>query len=197
MKKQTWHSINRQRSKLITKWVKAMRVEYIRFAVPIVERINSNTLDDIDTFIEQLPSENITETLKKLYLDVGIHFANLNYQVNKAYIPEMNTKGLLTDKWVLMMIQFTQDQVFEIFSSITQTPKDEAKRIIKNLVSEAAQSGIGVEKIGKKVAREFKGEWGKAAKWMGRRVAQTETIRASNFASLEGVKNLGIPFQKA
>jgi len=203
MKKQTWHTINRKRSRMIKKWIRLMKSEYIKFGVPIVNEIRQSGVGNIDDFIENQSSNNITDTLMKLYLDVGGYFANESYEAQKAYIPKMHTKDFLQDKWVLTMVQFAENEGFEIFSSIRQTPKDEAKRIVKKIIAFAAESGLAIDgdwnvpNLADMVANAFRSEWGKAAGWMGRRVAQTETIRASNYSTLEGVKGLGVPFQKA
>lgn len=182
-----------------------MITEYIKFGKPIIEQIKQGNIADIDDFIQQSDSTNITNQLVNLYIDVGVHFANASFETQKAYIPTVYTKDFLTDKWEILMANFSKDQAFEIFSSIQQTPKDEAMRIVKAIIAEAASSGEGIiggsvfeqDNISARISRAFGAEWGLASNWMGRRIAQTETIRASNYATLEGVKNLGIEFHKA
>ena len=46
------------------------------------------------------------------------------------------------------------------------------------------------------ISASFQSEWGDASGWMGRRVAQTEMIRASNYGTLEGIDSLNVPYDR-
>ena len=59
-----------------------------------------------------------------------------------------------------------------------------------------AHSTDGVEKITKLLYVETQKAWDGVKKWMCRRIAQTEAMKAMNVASLEAAEALGIPYEK-
>lgn len=204
LKRQSWHTINRRRNTLLRLWIPKFRNEYKRFGLSVKGQIDTYGLSDIEARINELSADNIRKVLIDFYIDVGVRFANATVNDAKGWNPDLNTKAFSDLGWVKMMQDFAETDVAELVASIVETPKTEAIRIIKNIVQEAAATGEGIigaslfsDSVTNRIVRQFSSEWGKSANWMGRRIAQTEMIRASNFATKKSVDTLEIDYLKA
>ncbi|TRZ53858.1 hypothetical protein D4S03_01120 [bacterium] len=85
----------------------------------------------------------------------------------------------------------------KFIKTIQTTTIDEIQRIAGKIIQEGIEEGMSIENIAWSIETSFPKDWGGAFKWMSRRIAQTETIRASNFGTKEGVNSLGIEYTQS
>nr|BDD47713.1 hypothetical protein 15 [bacterium] len=190
-----WGKINWRRKRFFAKYARLFKAAYKKSAEPLIEQIKQDP-DTALNGINSLSMEPLRETFIQLYGDVGSSFARLYFDRYK--------KDMLDSAWYDRLRQYAENEAGELIVTIQHTGRKEMKRILEDVLKQGFQTGEGIvrvaptqpESISEKIARAFAKDWGKAAGWMGRRVAQTEVIRASNAAAIEGVESLGIAFVK-
>lgn len=197
----TWRAIDRQRRKYRRKYAGVMKRAYIQYARPVNEYLSRYGPDGVGTIIEMLQPAPLQQAIESLYIEVGVHFATVSLSNFKSSDMIRQNKEMLKDKWTARMIGYFNSDAKEIIRSIYTTASNDLLRAVANIMAEMTEMGLGViwtnPSATSMIEALFRDEWGKAAKWMARRVAQTEMIRASNYATKMGVDDLGIDYHKA
>jgi hypothetical protein len=201
-----WKQINRRRKKFFNRHTRLMKKRYIQMVEPLVQEIIEN-LDQAEQTIETLDTSILEEGFMQIYADVGLDF--IKRAINKfkaaAGPDDMKEEATILDSlWIEQMLSYARNEAGTFIVSIKETSLVEVRRVLDKILSEASLEGMGIialdpnsPSITKKIARAFASEWGNRAEWMARRIAQTETIRASNHATLQGVNSLGVGYVKS
>ena len=195
--------MNRRRRVFELKYARAWKNEYTALGGEMMKLINQFGPESIDR-IDGLKMDGLTKLWTDMYADAGVAFATDAYnQFAKSWSTTYETKAkrpratpLLTDAWIRRMKAYATDQAGEFIVTIQQTARDEMRRIVGGILDAGFTEGASRDTMARHIAASFQSEWGDAADWMGRRVAQTEMIRASNYGTLEGIDSLGIPYDR-
>jgi hypothetical protein len=125
-------------------------------------------------------NEDMIEIMRKLYKEVAVLFGNAVYRA----IGIMNQKSAsspFNDLWVNEAIKFLIQYGFTLIANITQTTKAKLHEIVAN----GLQEGKGIDAI---VADILSDEAIGYSMMRARRIARTEVMRASNYASMLSVQ---------
>ena len=182
-----WQRVHNMRKGYINKWsVKIQRSLKLQ-AVDVVKELGvippHEVVERIDGLIH---STVIREDLKRLYPDVGVHFARATL-TRKAQDP-------IYDIWEAEMRSYAENDVFMRLrmESMTVTSQNLARKVLKKLIlEETLEQGMGIEEIAKRFQKRFSKEYGKYDLWRARRIAQTEVISASNKGNHLAMYELG------
>lgn len=125
-------------------------------------------------------NEDMIEIMRKLYKEVAVLFGNAVYRA----IGVMNQKAApspFNDIWVNEAIKFLIQYGFTLIANITQTTKTK----LQEIVSKGLEEGKGIDAI---VADILNDEAIGYSMMRARRIARTEVMRASNYASMLAVQ---------
>lgn len=125
-------------------------------------------------------NEDMIEIMRKLYKEVAVLFGNAVYRA----IGVMNQKAAsspFNDLWVDEAIKFLIQYGFTLIADITQTTKSKLQQI----VAKGLEEGKGIDAI---VAEILSDESIGYSMMRARRIARTEVMRASNYASMLAVQ---------
>lgn len=202
-----WASINRRRRPFVVKYSGIWSSEYRALGVEfgkMVRMFGPEAVEQIDT----LRMDGIVQLWMTMYIDCGTAFAKDAAQSMQKDFAMMERKGKkppirpttvdeeMMDAWTNRMRDYAMNEAGEFIVSIQQTAKNEMRRIIADITDQVLTEGTSRDTMAKLISEQFADEWGAASKWMGRRVAQTEMIRASNYGTLKGIESLGIPYDR-
>jgi len=191
-----WSRINARRRRYVSRWSQIWAAAYRKVGRDYVTGIREGGY----AAVEKKPDvEILKQTYVDMYVDIGVKFARTSTRMLKGSETAMDQKavGDQVSQWIQIIEEYIALQCADLIVSIQETAFAEMLRIVKGITSQGINEGLGIEAIGSRIAESFAGEWKEAAKWMGRRVAQTETIRAANYGTKVGVESLGIPFTKS
>ena len=173
-----------------TRWARRWMKTYKAIGNDVIKKVrNEGMLAEV----REISTKIISTTFADMYVDVGVAFAKDGVKMMKRSKAEVETDS----RWVDDINRFVEEECAQILKSITETTLSEAQGTIKRIISNSIEQGLSIEDITGNIIGEFQKEWGRKAKWMARRIAQTETIRASNYGTKEGVDSLGIPYVKS
>jgi uncharacterized protein with gpF-like domain len=124
-------------------------------------------------------NKQMMNIMEKLYKEAAIIFGNAVYRAIGINNQKSNTYGF-NNEWVQEAVQFLVQYGFLLVSNITQTTKAKLQDILTNGLNE----GKSIDEIVKDILQE--GEISYSA-MRARRIARTEVMRASNYASMLAV----------
>jgi len=132
--------------------------------------------------------EPIERAMIELYQGTGAYFA-------------AKTKVILTkadsDVWLEQMARYVRTKVAERITFITETTADQLKEMIRAALGEVTLDGGGISVSASAIQDALAKDFGEMVRWRALRIAQTETMTASNYASKEGAESLGIEMTKS
>lgn len=148
--------------------------------------------DNFDGYESRVPlairREPIERAMIELYQQTGAYFA-------------AKTKVILTksdsDVWLEQMARYVRTKVADRITFITETTADQLKEMIRTVMTEVTLPGGGVSVTATAIQEALAKDFGEMVRWRAIRIAQTETMTASNYASKEGAESLGIEMTKS
>lgn len=184
-----WRMINRLRIGSERRYTRLFRTVLNKQIIPVMK-----SLEDfgINTTIEKMPyiitEASVTPAYTKLYTDVGVNFARLT---SNGIASQKNE-----DTWLTFMRGFVGTKLTDRISSVTQTSRDQAIKIIQDQLQLGVEEGLGIPEISRNIKKAVPKEWQLINKFRAQRIAQTEVISASNAGSLNGAQSTGLPLNK-
>jgi len=199
---QNWATINRRRRSFVIKYSRAWKDEYILVGRE-VERLILKWGDAVEQHIPLIQFPGIERLWGDMYADCGVAFAKDGYNIyikSKKGIEQKAavevTPMVLVDSWTDRMLAYAFNEAGDFIVSIQRTAREDMLTIVGNILAEGFEIGTSRDSMAEKIAKQFVQEWGDSAEWKGKRIAQTEMIRASNYGTLQGVEALGIPYDR-
>lgn len=200
-----WKQTQAKRDKfsagLIKKWEAAL-MDQIK---PVLKEISPGSVDSIAERVPQLiPEQPIADMLDITIAVVGVYFARDTFnEMTKALGPSRTEKmitkmgGVPTDEvWVNSIKHTLGKAAGRRVTSITDTSKEEAVKIIQRTLQEAAGDGLGASQMAILLRDRLGWQWGTDATYRASRIARTETTMASNLGSLQGAQQTKEPMLK-
>lgn len=130
----------------------------------------------------------IEEALVQLYQDTGAYFAaKMKVTLTKAS----------SDVWLEQMARFVRTRVADRITWITETSAEMITTLIRETLAAVTLPGGGIGVAATELQRVLEREYGKIVRWRAMRIAQTEIMTASNYASKVGAESLGIEMTKS
>lgn len=148
-----------------------------------------NNFDGYETRVPlAIRKEPIERAMIELYQGTGAYFA-------------AKTKVVLTkasnDVWLEQMARYVRTKVADRITFITDTTADQIKEMIRTALAEVTLPGGGISVAATAIQEALQKDFGEMVRWRAIRIAQTETMTASNYASKEGAESLGIEMTKS
>jgi len=188
--------MNRRRKPLIEKNYRLMRSAYLQAGRDFVSRLRKYGMQVLtDGDIKTANADPVVDAYKKIFSDTALEFAKYGRssfpKTKKADPVDLNNS-----RWVRDIQDATDELILEsnFSKSLYNTCIDEITRVARSMVDDGIARGLSIDSMASELADGFMSQFGDSAKWMARRVAQTETIRASNFGTKEGVTSRGVEY---
>ena len=196
-----WKKTQAQRdrfSRTMTREWKHALMEQIK---PVIAEISESSVYDIEHRIPKLITEELVEEqLDRTIEVVGVYFAKTTFKdIRKAYEPLTITKmgGLPSDQEWAGFVKYTLGKrAGERITAITDSSRDQAIKVVKRTLGQAAQEGMGTSQMSQLLRDNLNSEWGEISTYRAARIARTEVTMASNLGSLTGAERSGEPMFK-
>lgn len=179
-------------------WKKALMAQI----QPVLDEIDVSNFRDMEQRVQQLiRPEPIEEAFYKTLEVVGVYFARDTFEeVKKAYHPDYEIKQdpaiPKNEQWLTWVKQTLGIKAGERIIAMTGSSKERAIVIIKRILQEGTEEGLGASQMAIKLRDALGWEWGTDATYRAARIARTETTMASNLGSLTGAMESGEPMKK-
>jgi hypothetical protein len=170
-----------------------MRAAYLKVGRDFVDRVKRFGMQVVtDGDVKTADVQPVVDAYKLVYNDSVIRFAKYGREQLKQ--KKAGDDELVYSRWTRDIETMTSATTGKFIRTIQTTTIDEIQRIVGLMTQEGIDEGLSIESIAGLIDSRFAKEWGDASKWMSRRIAQTETIRASNYGTRMGVDSLGIEY---
>ena len=185
--------MNRLRKPLTERNYRIMRAAYLKVGRDFVDRVKRFGMQVVtDGDVKTADVQPVVDAYKLVYNDSVIRFAKYGREQLKQ--KKAGDDELVYSRWTRDIETMTSATTGKFIRTIQTTTIDEIQRIVGLMTQEGIDEGLSIESIAGLIDSRFAKEWGDASKWMSRRIAQTETIRASNYGTRMGVDSLGIEY---
>jgi hypothetical protein len=175
-----WKYIERKRRQFIRKYNRVMQDAVVKS----IDGVFDLFMYDYSAQF-QVNIEPVKEALYNLYAEVGGEFAQ-----NIA----IKLKDL--DPWEEYMYNWAVTMSGKKITSIAVTLDKELEKLVRQYITQGVENGLGTYEIAKLIRDNVPNDWGKAARWKSKRIAQTEVIGASNRASFDAARSFGYDMKK-
>ena len=174
-----WTKVERLRSQLDNKYSSLFNDAVKKDLTQFVNDINKF---GIQGALSQMGAyawnESMMTIMEKLYKESAILFGNAVYRAVGVMNKKGDTFGLNND-WVTEVINFLMQYGFTLVANITQTTKSKLQEIVAKGITE----GKSIDQITKDIMSD---ETTGYSVMRAKRIARTEVMRASNYASMIG-----------
>ena len=195
----TWTAMNRRRKPLTERNYRIMRAAYLKVGRDFVDRVKRFGIQVVtDGDVKTADVQPVVDAYKQIFTDSVMQFAAYGRKIfpkSKKFDPvEYENSRWIRD------IQANIDKLITAsgFSEkLYGTAIDEITRVARIYIDQGISTGMSIESIADLIVKDYLDIYGESSKWMARRVAQTETIRASNFGTKEGVNSLGVEYTQS
>lgn len=205
-----WNRINRFRRRYERKYAKEFQRELNNLLPSIMELISiSSRPEDAERAIRStLRQDNIIGTFNDLYLDVGVASANLLYdgieRAEKGAMPNLVTKRDVlpqyTYAWTEAMKAYLLNETATYVTSIIQTSKSVAVRLIQLTTAQAIDEGLTLSETMARLEKRIPVQWRRTNIWRSELIARTEVLTAQNYGAAVGAntarEELGLVLDK-
>ncbi len=146
-----------------------------------VERFPTAAVYEIDLYFDEKP-------LKKAYEMMVRHTAN-EFQIKD---PSILTKSISADIWRTLVNSYISTIGGNRITEINKFTKEYVLQRLRPILTQGIDKGLGIGEIGKLIVGDIAEYSGKFAKYRAERIARTEIIGTSNWASLTSVESSGV-----
>jgi hypothetical protein len=194
--KQTQAKRDRFLKRMLNLWHKAL-MEQIQ---PVLDEIDESTVNQIAGRIPQLVTPESIATAMTTTIDtVAPFFAGQTMRDLKKAAPDTRQfkQDIPTDEeWIQRINSILGAQAGVRITSITDSSRAEAIKIIQEVLKEGAEQGLGISQLSQLLRDELAKRWGVVSTYRAARIARTEIVNASNLGSLAGAAESGVPLLK-
>lgn len=189
-----WRSIDRRKA-IYRRNMKPVFMQSFEDQIqPLYERI-SQTTDIRDVEIRPLNDQAIAEGYKRLYMITALDYAKRKReQWQKSFLK--SDDEIFEDLIMQEIITYLERNAGATITAVGDTSVDVIQKILKRIIPEILDSGIGGGAAQTMLRDRLQSEWHKAKYYRTERIVRTEVNRASNWGSLEGTKSLGVEMNK-
>ena len=190
-KPRTWRTIDRKRAG----FRKAFRRVFLRALDSQIEPFLGQ-IKDIDvnnTVVSGVIIDNtgIERAYEQLYRTVGLEFAR--FERDSALKADDGFEDLFL---TLIRNYIRTGVVGENIVAVGDTSKEHLQKLLSELIPEIQEMGLGTGQAQSMLRDRLKSQWHKNMRFRTERIVRTETTRASNYGSMEGIRSTGIPMWK-
>lgn len=180
-RKEYWTKVERLRRQLDTKYSSLFKAAILKDLKQFADDVRKNgaqaALSIMGTYVW---NEEMMTIMNKLYREAAVLFGNASYRAVRNMSQKAANPFGLNDEWVTEIIRYLSQYGFTLVAEMTQTTKDK----LRKLVAAAIEDGMSNEEIAKLIMKE-----NGYAKFRANRIARTEVMRATNYATMMGAKS--------
>jgi len=174
-----WMKVERLRRQLDDKYSSLFNVAIKKDLQQFADDINNHGLQGALSLMGAYAwNDSMMTIMNKLYKDSAILFGNAVYRAVGVMGQKSDTFGL-NNEWVKEVINFLIQYGFTLVSNMTQTTKVK----LQEIVAKGIQEGKSIDQITKDILSD---ETTGYSMMRAKRIARTEVMRASNYASMIG-----------
>jgi hypothetical protein len=194
----TWRQIQRERDSFEKGVINDIRKAMNTQVRQLKEAIGGMgyKLEDLDNVVDAIKDQPFAEAYKKTYGRVGGYFAKKTHSEIKATYPHLMHKARTEDEWIEMVRRSLSAAAAERVISVSQTSRERAKKMLKEILSEGFEQGLSIDKIAEGIDSKIDKAWKVEKKFRAVRIARTEIVAASNRGQLSGADATGLPMKK-
>lgn len=136
---------------------------------------------EIDIYFDEKP-------LAKAYEAMVRETAN-KFQIKD---PNILTKSITADVWRTLVNAYLSGIGGERIREINKFTKEYVLKRLRPILTEGVNQGLGIAQIGRSIVADIAEYSGKFAKYRSERIARTEIVGTSNWASVTSVESSGV-----
>ncbi|KKN15083.1 hypothetical protein LCGC14_0989580 [marine sediment metagenome] len=182
--------------RMLSLWHKAL-MDQIQ---PVLDEIDESTVKEIAARVPFLMTgEAIAGAMTTTIDTVAPFFASQTMRDVKKAMPDERIlkQDIPTDEeWIQRINATLGVQAGVRITSITNSSKAEAIKIIQQVLQDGANQGLGISQLAILMRDELAKQWGVISTYRAARIARTEIVNASNLGSLAGAAESGVPLTK-
>lgn len=180
-RKEYWVKVERLRKQLDEKYSSLFKAAILKDLKQFADDIRSNgpqgALSLMGSYVW---NDEIMTIMGKLYREAAVIFGNASFRAVRNMSQKAANPFGLNDEWVSEIIKYLSQYGFSLVADMTQTTKEKLRR----LVQAAIEEGMTNEEIANMIMRE-----NGYAKFRANRIARTEVMRATNYATMKGAES--------
>jgi hypothetical protein len=176
--------IRKKQDLLIKKYEIAFGLVFIRQLrkfIKAVEKFPFSAVYEIDLHFDD-------KLLEKVYNQMVRETAN-KFQIKD---PSILTKSITSELWRGLVNTYISNIGGERITEINKFTKNYVLKRLRPILTGGIDEGLGIAEIGRNIVKDIKEYSGKFAKYRSERIARTEIIGTSNWASITSVESSGI-----
>ena len=195
-----WKQTQAKRDRFMKLLSREWKAALLRQLEPVLNEIDESTINTIAARVPQLMTEEeIAKMMLRTVEMVGPYFAaNTLRDVSKAAQDNRILKQDIPtdDEWIARINSILGMEAGARITAITGSSKEEAVKIIKAVLQQGAEEGLGIPQLSRLLRDQLNEQWGKISTYRAARIARTEVVSASNLGSLMGAEQSGVPLMK-
>ena len=183
---QSWTEIDRRRQPFIRMGEAMFGGMYRRIRRSLLNEIsNATQMEQIEAIASNVNFEaEMVESYTQFYLKATIAFASHFVSGYKHIRVPLVRKS--EDEWMQEIYKYIADEGGVLISQAAYNHREEIIAATKKFVRQGIDEGWGIVKTAKEIGKHMK----KADQWKAKRIARTETVRASNHGVQMGMRDL-------
>jgi len=173
-----------KQDKLISKYEIVFGLVFARQLRKFSKAINdfpTGAIYEIDIYFDEKPLAKAYETMVK-------ETAN-KFQIKD---PSILTKSITADVWRSLVNSYLSGIGGERITEINKFTKEYVLKRLRPILAEGVNQGLGIAQIGRSIVSDISEYSGKFAKYRSERIARTEIVGTSNWASVTSVESSGV-----
>lgn len=195
-----WRKQDRKKLAYERKYIRRFRRALANQIKPVLDYINQAqdpriVVTQLDTLITK---DEIEKAFTDLHYEVGLDFLRSSAQGLKSSYGIMTTKQddeEFLELWQLIIQRYLREDALDDIVTILETSRDDALRIIQNIISQGLEEGWGIDEYSREMRKQIPKEWRKRL-FRAEVIARTETGAAASFGSHQGALSTGLEFDK-
>lgn len=193
MRPRKWQTINRRRGAFRAKLRPVFMRALEKQIKPLLDLIKTTDINHIE--VPDLDNEPIQKAYERLYHIVAIDSAMSDRKLVKANNGIAILKGedeIINDLIMAEIGEYLATEVGMTITAIGNTSKVMLQNLLKEIVPEIIEQGIGTGAAQTMLRDQIKSAWHKARYYRTERIVRTEVGRAANWGSITGVRSVGV-----
>lgn len=192
-----WAAINRRRGAFRAKLRPVFMRALERQIKPLYDAIKTTDINHLE--VPDLDNEPIQKAYKRLYHVVGLDSAISERRRIKSdnNIAMLKSEDRIVNDLIMAAIgDYIETEMGLTIIAIGDTSKIMLQNILKEIVPEIIEQGIGTAAAQTMLRDRVKSAWHRARYYRTERIVRTEVGRAANWGSITGIRSVGVKQNK-
>ena len=189
-----WKAVENKRKPWEDKYTVYFRKVLNNEFTKLANSIDQSNCFDLDLPAKVMGAEPISRALTSLYYNVGRQFAENQYSSlrtrKSVFVKEEDID------WYEIFANYVRLYAGEKIISIVSGSRDYAKKIIREVLDETIEEGVGADETARRIRKRLRQGGVETSQWRALRIARTEVMSASNLGAIEGARATGLAMKK-